>query len=225
MKSSEKSEFSHDEIRTLQASALFSHFSSAETTGLLQVLGARRKTFPDGAVVTNEQEPPTQMGILLSGNLHVYDSAFKGRRHLVRIVRPGGVLGATLLGTRQKGCPALVTASGECVLAVVSLSEVDKLLKSGGGAFYRNLLSVAHEELLASWRKIALLSCTRIDERVLLYLRDRSRLENSKTFAIGSTEGEFADFLGVSRCALARTLRRLAKEGHFSYVRDVFTLS
>jgi len=80
------------------------------------------------------------------------------------------------------------------------------------------------DELQASWRKIAILSCPTIPERLILTLQDISRREKTKTFAIGSTEAEFADYLGVSRPALANTLRRLAKEGRFTYKRDVFTL-
>jgi len=89
---------------------------------------------------------------------------------------------------------------------------------------FDNLSRIVCAELQASWRKIAILSRTKIDERVLLYLQDRARREGSKSFSIGSTEADFADFLGVSRPALARTLRRLSREGHFTYRRDVFTL-
>jgi len=78
--------------------------------------------------------------------------------------------------------------------------------------------------LQAAWRKIAILSCPNIADRVKLHLRDLCRIEGKKTFVIGSTEAEFADYLGVSEAALSRTLRKLAKDGAFSYRRDVFTL-
>jgi len=218
-------EFSGEEMRTLCASSLFCGYTRMEIASLLTRFDVRRKAYSDGAVVADEQEAPTRMGVLLSGSLHVYDSALKGRRHLVRIVRPGEVLGATLSGvSARQAYPALVRAYGPCVLATFSLSLVDKFMKHGGGAFYDNLSIVVHDELQTAWRKIAILSCPNIADRVMLYLQDRSRREGTKTVVIGSTEADFADYLGVSRSALARELRKLAKEGKFTYKRDVFTL-
>jgi len=193
---------------------------------MVKQLGVHRMEFSDGNVLADELRPSTQMGILLSGNLHVYDSAFKGKRHLVRIVHPGGVIGASLVGASQpiSAYPALVAAHGDCVLASLPLSALYKCVKNGGGRLYDNLSCAVREELQAAWRKIAILSCPKIEDRVLLYLQNRCRQEGTKTFAIGSTESEFADYLGVSRSALARCLRQLAKSGHFSYDRDVFTI-
>jgi len=211
----------------LSASALFRGFSLPDVVKSLAQLDARRKAYGDGEVVVNEHDPSTRMGVLLSGFLHVYDSAFKGRRHLLRIVRPGQVLGASLVGTRQPDAsyPALVTAFGDCVTAILPLANVSKFAKTGGGRrLSDNLTTVVREELQAAWRKISVLSCPNIAERVMLSLRSFARFEKEKTFAIGSTEAEFADYLGVSDAALSRTLRKLAKEGRFTYKRDVFTL-
>jgi len=218
-------EFGEVELQTLCASALFRGYSRSDVVRLLPQLDVRRLECSDGEIVADEQDTPTRMGVLLSGFLHVYDSALRGRRHLVRIVRPGEALGATLAGVvSPRSYPALVEAYGNCIVATLSLEEIAKLMKSGGGAFYTNLSSVIYDEFQACWQKIAILSCQKIEDRLLLYLQHRSRLEKSKSFAIGSTESEFADYLGVSREALARTLRRLSKEGHFLYRRDVFTL-
>jgi len=209
----------------LCASALFNGYSALDIAELLTVFDVQRKAFDDGAVVAHEGESAQWMGIVLSGFLHVYDSAFKGRRHLVRIVSPRQVVGATLVAPQSMSNPALAKASGDCVVALLSLKAVGRCLRKGNSRFFDNFSAVVRDELQATWRKIAILSCPNIAERVLLYLQDRSRLEGSKTFTIGSTEAEFADFLGVHRTALARVLRKLAAEGRFSYKRDVFTLS
>jgi len=211
-------------MRTLCASALFSGYSPLDIAELLTDFDVRRKVFDNGTVVAHEGESSQRMGIVLSGFLHVYDSAFKGHRHLVRIVRSGQVIGATLVAPQSDSNPALVRASGDCVVALLSLKAVGRRLRKGDSRFFDNFSAVVRDELQASWRKIAMLSCPNIAERVLLYLQDRSRSERSKTFAVGSTEAEFADFLGVHRTALARVLRKLAAEGRFSYRRDVFTL-
>jgi len=216
--------FDDGEMQTLKASALFVGHSPVEVAARLREFDVRRKTYRSGAVVADESGGIAQMGVVLSGFLHVYDSAFKGRRHLVRIVRPGGIVGATLVATRRTFYPALVTAYGDCAVAVFSLAAMRMSMKRRGDRFFDNVSVVVGEELMASWRKIAILSCPNIAERVMLHLKDLCRQEKSTTVAIGSTEAAFADYLGVSRTALARTLRILAKEGRLSYKKDVFTL-
>jgi len=217
--------FSSTEMQMLCASPLFRGISRLELLRLWRRLDLECLAFADGDVVVEENADSRVLGIVLSGNLHVYDSAFKGARHLVRIVRPGGILGASLIAERRRGYPALVTAFGACRVAVFSLEALRKLLRRGNAILFDNVSCVVSEELQASWRKIAILSCAKIEERVMLYLQSRVELERSKTIAIGSTEAEFADYLGVHRTALARVLRKLAKEGLFTYRRDVFMLA
>jgi len=129
-------EFSSEEMRTICSSALFVGFARRETEELLTRFEARRMSWSDGARVADESETPTRMGVLLSGFLHVYDSAVKGERHLVRIVRPGQILGASLVGTRPEACPAFVMAHGKCAMATLSLAKVGKCVEIGGGGVF-----------------------------------------------------------------------------------------
>jgi len=192
---------------------------------VLETLGVRRRTFDPGEVVVDESSPADCLGLVVDGHLHVYDSAFKGRRHLVRIVPPGQTVGTTLVVMRRTKVPALVTSHGESAVLAFPLARIRRVRGSGlERRFFENLNALVAEELLASWRKISILSCSDIAERFMLYLRDRSEREGSKTVAIGATEAEFADYLGVSRASLARVVRKLAAEGRFTYQRDVFTL-
>jgi len=211
-------------MQRLGTSAMFSGLSRAELENLLVKLDVRMETFEDGEVAVYAEDSSKVMGIVLSGHLHVYDAAFKGNRHLVRIVCPGEIVGASLITERSRTYRATVVSFGECRVATFSLALLRKLLRNGNDILLDNLAYVVCEELQASWRKIAILSCPKIEDRVLLYMRFRSQREKSKTFAIGSSEEQFAEFLGVHRTSLARVLRQLAKEGYFTYRRDVFTL-
>jgi len=207
-------------------SALFEGYSPLSLAAALETLGVRHREFGPGEVLADESTEADWFGLVVSGHLHVYDSAFKGRRHLVRIVSCGQTVGAEVLAARRKAVPGLVKSHGRSIVLTFSLPRVRAAQKAGRELrFFANLIAVIGEELLESWRKISILSCPGISERVLLYLRARSEREGSKTFAIGSTESEFADYLGVNRTALVRILRQLAKEGRFTYKRDVFTLA
>jgi len=99
----ERTPFDDAAIETLIASGLFAGVARSEIGGFLAQFGARCRSFQNGEVVADEGAMLSEMGVVLSGHLHVYDSAFTGERHLIRIVRPGGVVGASLISS---GLPA-----------------------------------------------------------------------------------------------------------------------
>lgn len=214
------------DMNVLCRSALFEGYSPLALAAALETLGARRRTFGPGEVLADESSPADWFGLVVEGYLHLYDSAFKGHRHLMRIVGRGQSVGVTLIVAQRTHVPALLMSHGKSVVISFSLHCVCRAQKAGlEPRFFANLNVVTAEVLSECWRKISILSCPNIAERVLLYLHERSERERSKTFAIGSTEAEFADYLGVNRTALARVLHQLEKEGRFTHKRDVFTLA
>jgi len=132
----ERTPFDDAAIETLIASGLFAGVARSEIGGFLAQFGARCRSFQNGEVVADEGAMLSEMGVVLSGHLHVYDSAFTGERHLIRIVRPGGVVGASLISSGLPTYPAMVTAHGNCRVAVFELAPLRKLLKTGGGGAF-----------------------------------------------------------------------------------------
>jgi len=213
------------EMQAICASTLFDGYSPLELVVLLDELGAQRRTFTGGQVLATEDDEVRHMAVVLSGNLHVHTNVTGERRHLLRIVGPGKVLGATLVTTRRTRYPADVTAYGPGACLTFSLERLRRLRKRGGAErLFDNLHAAVGEELLASWRKCAIMSCPNIAERVMLYLELCRRQSHSKTIVIGSSEEAFAEYLGVHRTALSRVLSKLQAEGKFTYRRNVFTL-
>jgi len=214
------------DINVICRSALFEGYSPLSIAAALETLGARHREFGPGETLVDESSPADWFGLVVEGYLHLYDSAFKGRRHLVRIVGRGQSVGVTLIVARRTTVPALLTSHGKSVVISFSLPCVNRAQKAGlEPRFFANLNVVAAEVLSECWNKISLLSCPNIADRVMLYLRDKSEREGSKTVSVGATEAEFADYLGVNRTSLVRVLRQLVKEGRFTYKRDVFTLA
>ena len=74
-----------------------------------------------------------------------------------------------------------------------------------------------------AWRKLMLLSCYEIADRVLLYLKWRKEdgLHNPVKFKYG----ELAEYLGVNRTALYRAVAKLRNSGKIRIDEDTIVLA
>lgn len=69
-----------------------------------------------------------------------------------------------------------------------------------------------------------ILTGTTIAERLRRYFSIQLMGKKSRTITVPSNEAEFAQHLGVNKCALSRTLNQLRAEGKISYRRNVITV-
>ena len=77
--------------------------------------------------------------------------------------------------------------------------------------FLANLYAAACKQGFYAWRKLMLLSCYEIGDRVLLYLKWRK--EDGLSASVKFKYGELAEYLGVNRTALYRAMDKLRRSG------------
>ena len=78
---------------TLTCSPLFRDIPQEEMASLLSSMDARRRRFARGETVLRRGEPGDQMGLVLSGTVHIVKEDFWGDRTIVGLARSGEVFG------------------------------------------------------------------------------------------------------------------------------------
>ena len=77
----------------LKSGMLFRNMTDGELLDVLEAMHARRQVFPSKAVVVRDGDPMSEVGILLSGGLHLSHVDASGNSNLMDALGPGDAIG------------------------------------------------------------------------------------------------------------------------------------
>lgn len=185
---------------------LFANLSESERQDLALRLNVRIRAYASGEMIVNECDQAVDVMVVLKGRLSVYECGVtEDRRHLVYNLRLGDTYGATFPVLNLKSNPGMVTASCPSEVLLCSVSAIRSLIAKGTHpALIANLYAAAARQGYAVWRKVVLLSCYEIADRIRLYRRQLREDGLSETSL--PPPAELAEYLGVNRTALYRAL-------------------
>lgn len=209
---------------------LFRGISPHEIGEVLYRFNAVRKAYGCGEMVINAGLPAKRMYAVLSGRLRVYTQATEKQSVLVREVRAGEVLGLWVahVGSASSCWPESVVAVEPSVLISLDIAAARQMMEMPGPTVARlavNASRILSRELFALWRKLMVMDAPTIEARVRVYL---SELDN-ETGRAGSVVVPFnreqmADYFGVTRPAMSRTLGKMRDDGLISWHKNIFKL-
>jgi len=99
----------------------------------------------------------------------------------------------------------------ETELLAIPISEIDSILKNYP-EFNRLFYSLYNERYLDLIKTINSVLFTKLDSRILSYLKEKSSIQNSKQIKV--THKQIALDLGSSREVISRTIKKLEIDGH-----------
>ena len=199
-----------------------------EGVALMNEIGASIRNVPVGTVVVREGSPKRNFGVLLDGELSMYETDSEGRRSVVGVVQPQETFALMFSFAAVERHPAMVVAEKDSKILVVPVSRVvpppNTPIADVRRRFVHNLMSEICE---TAWRLRArtyILSQRSITARLMAYLLMERNAEGSSDFTIPFDRQALADFLCVDRSALSAVLSRLAKAKVLSYRKNHIVL-
>jgi len=166
--------------------------------------------YPRDTVVFTERDEPRGVFILCEGEVKLSISSSEGRVLILRIARPGDMLGLT---ATIGGIPHEVTAEtvGACQVAFVRRENFLKFL-SDHPAVYQYVLKHVASSYGGICDQLRVVSLSSIPQRLAKILLDWSRAADSgenghSRIALSLTHEEIAECIGTTRETVTRTLR------------------
>ena len=204
--------------------SLFRGCSAGEIREVLARTNARIRHCAASEIVVHECLPAKELFVVLSGKVFSYVCGLQDdRRHLVGLCTAGSVVGALVAVRPQGNYPLMLVASEPTELLVMDISAVRAMLSCPSLArFVRNLVAIGAETGLRAARKLAVLSCYETGDRILLHMRHHLEETGEKTLQYSASE--LAEYLGVNRAALYRSVRKLVRAKHLIASRGKLTL-
>ena len=204
---------------------LFAGCARDEIKGILEEAQGKLRQFDAGEVILHECTPAASMVVVVSGVVFVRECGLADdSRHLVQRLYVGGTFGATFPALAATTYPGMLVAEELSEVLFLNVAVIRRMMEKGPHPrFLANLYAAACTQGFYAWRKLMLLSCYEIGDRVLLYLKWRK--EDGLPSSVKFKYGELAEYLGVNRTALYRAIAKLRKSGKIRIDDDTLALA
>lgn len=190
---------------------LFVNIPDCDAARILEEAHGRVKHFDIGAIIVSECDVASELIVMMSGSASVQLVGVRdGDRVEVQRLVAGDLFGMSFVAVKPETYPAMLVANTKCEVLLLSLGVIRQWLVDGKHfGFLANMYAAMSKDAYFAWRKLMLLSCYRISDRLLMFLRWRAN--DGMPEAYEFTYPGLANTLGVNRTALYRAVASLER--------------
>ncbi len=214
-------------IPMFKKTQLFAGIGEGDIRGMLGCLGSRLATYKKGEYLLRQGEHLGEMLMVAEGSLLVQQDDYWGNRSILTSIDVGEMFG--------EGCasPAGNVLLNDVVAAedsTVIFFNVQKMLTTCSSAcrfhtmVIQNLFYAISEKNRKLMQKLTHISKRTTREKLISYLSEEAKKQNSAHFTIPFNRQQLADFLSVDRSAMSAELGKMRDEGLLEFDRNWFRL-
>ncbi len=213
-------------LAVLKKGLLFRNMEDREILEALGTIASHRRVYPKRTLVMRDGDSMTQVGVILSGNLHLFYIDANGNSNLMENLGTGEAIGLlNAIGDYRLHISAEATTETEILFLNVSqLLRQHVLTAPVQIRFLQNLTLAVAQQAHRLTRKLedSIRRSTR--ERLQDYLSGEFHKAGRRTFSIPLNRQDMADFLFVDRSAMSNELCKMRDEGLLKFEKSKFEL-
>lgn len=223
----QKGLFMKEFVPVLKRTKLFSGVGEDEITAMLSCLGARLRTFKKGEYVLRQGERLEDILVLAKGSLHIQRDDYWGKRSILGHIGIGEVFGEAYIapesGTLLNDVVALEDSS-------VFFFDVKRVITTCSSAcrfhtlVVQNLFFAISEKNRGLVQKLDYMSRRTTREKLISYLSEEAKKQNSPSITIPFNRQQLADYLSVDRSAMSNELCKMRDDGLLEFEKNHFKL-
>lgn len=195
---------------------LFSGIEQEDLKAMLECLGGKFISVSKGDPVFLEGDPAQLVGVVLSGGVQVVQDDYYGNRSVLSILQPGESFGEAFSCAGLENMPVSVLAMKDSQVLLLNCRRI-LTMRSHTCHFHslliQNILKGLAQKNLAFTQKVRYMSQKTTKEKLLAYLFDQAKRQDSAEFVIPCERQALADYLGVERTAMSAEISKLKKAG------------
>lgn len=195
---------------------LFAGICRQEMERMLGCMGGKITDIAKGNPVFLEGDPAEFVGVVLSGKVQILRSDYYGNRSVLAVVSPGDLFGEAFACAGVEALPVSAIALQTCTVLLLDCKRV--LTGCANACPYhsrlvQNLLQGIAQKNLMLTRKIRCMSQKTTREKLMEFLLEQAKQQESAEFVIPYDRQALADYLGVERSAMSAEIGKLRKAG------------
>ena len=214
-------------ISLLKRTKLFSGVGDDDILSMLNCLNAAVREYNKGEYAFRQGEYIRNLMILAEGRLHIQKEDYWGNLNILNEIRTGEMFGEAYIvpnsGTLMNDVIAVETST-------VLFFDMERILTVCPSAcpfhtqLIKNIFYTISDKNKSLVQKLSYMSERSTREKLLSYLSDEAKRQNSSSFSIPFNRQQLADFLSVDRSAMSNELCKLRDESMLDFHKSEFTL-
>ena len=214
-------------IPVLKRTKLFSGVGNDDISTMLTCLGARLLTYKKGEHVLRQGEHLSDILVLAEGSLHIQRDDYWGNRSILGHIGVGEIFGEAYVapesGTLLNDVIAVEDSS-------VFFFDVKRVISTCSSAcrfhtmVVQNLFFAISEKNRGLVQKLDYMSRRTTREKLLSYLSEEAKKQNSASITLPFNRQQLADYLSVDRSAMSNELCKMRDEGLLEFEKNRFRL-
>ena len=214
-------------IPVLKRTKLFSGVGDEDISTMLTCLGARLLTYKKGEHVLRQGEHLSDILVLAEGSLHIQRDDYWGNRSILGHIGVGEIFGEAYVapesGTLLNDVIAVEDSS-------VFFFDVKRVISTCSSAcrfhtmVVQNLFFAISEKNRGLVQKLDYMSRRTTREKLLSYLSEEAKKQNSASITLPFNRQQLADYLSVDRSAMSNELCKMRDEGLLEFEKNRFRL-
>lgn len=200
----------------LLTNPLFTGISRGELAEMLCCMQAQVLTRAENEPVFLEGDPAGFIGIVLEGAVQLVREDYFGNRSVLTCAKPGDIFGEAFACAGVETMPISGFALEDTKVLILKCGRMLTVCKNAcrhHNELIANLLHIVARKNLELGSKIRFVSRKTTREKLMAYLRDQAKVQNSAEFTIPLDRQALADYLGVERSAMSAELGKLRNDG------------
>ena len=211
----------------IAAAPIFQGIHDSDRTALLGCLKTYTRTYRKGEFILLEQDHVQDVGIVLSGTVHMLKEDVWGHQTLLAYMGPGELFGETFALLHEQASHVSFLAAAETKVLFLPADRVLNPCKNHcpfHETLSRNFLLLLGKKNLRLMEKIEISSKSSLREKILAYLSIQAQKQGSKYIKIPLNRTEMASYLHANRSAMTRELADMQAEGLIEFDRNTFVI-
>ena len=214
-------------IPVLKRTQMFAGVKDGEIESMLLCLGARLYTYKKGEYVLRQGEHLSDITVLVEGNLHIQKDDYWGNRSILSHIAVGEMFGEAYVAPESGALLNDVVAVEDSTVIFFDIKRIITTCPSAcrfHALVVQNMFFAISEKNRKLVQKLGHMSKRSTREKLISYLSEEAKRQNSASFVIPFNRQQLADFLSVDRSAMSNELCKMRNEGLLEFDRNAFKL-
>ena len=214
-------------VSILKRTRLFAGVGDDEISAMLSCLGARMKNYKKGEYVLRQGEHLSDIIVLVEGTLHIQKDDYWGNRSILGQVAIGEMFGEAYVAPESGALINDVVATEDSTVIFFDVKRVITTCSSAcrfHATVVQNMFFAISEKNRKLVQKLGHMSKRTTREKLISYLSEEAKKQNSSDFTIPFNRQQLADFLSVDRSAMSNELCKMRDEKLIEFDKNRFKL-
>lgn len=212
----------------LENVTLFKNIPGNEIIRMLSSLDVTIKSYRKNDYIKEIGDLADFIGIVLNGNIQILKDDYYGNRNITASLGPASLFAESFASAGIKHLPVDIMSCNDSKIMFIARKEIFNMCGGGNCSYHHtlieNLLKIVASKNIMLTKKLEITSKKTTSEKLMAYLSDQARINNSSCFSIPFDRQALADYLGVERSAMSTEIGKLVKAGVIETKRNQFKL-